>query len=344
MAEKFTVSYMTLLAITWLIVKVTANEVSQFPRDLNVPGGANVTMFCKFPLSQDTVDIRWRRQGEKAFLEGDSRRQFTVERGRGTLVLRNVKFSDSGLYYCEVKFQEQFFVSSCGTSLTVFAPPTPVEIVPVGGFSSPRKLLCKTAAFYPEKLEIIWQRNNKQIHTGIENVTNRNVDGLYEVLSLLEITQSTWGKDIYTCLVSHGSLTLSASFSYIQGADTKFILACALGGSAILALIIVLVNVKLKRLHGINTSSLDRCQSEELADQAAVDHTTPHVSLNIRENKGFRKDRQQEECIIYSQTAGNGADKLTYAALQLPDSKNTPAPKHQNKHALYADVNTSKKL
>ncbi|XP_072106610.1 uncharacterized protein [Mobula birostris] len=248
MVEKFTVSYMTLLVITWLIVKVTANEVSQFPRDLNVPGGANVTMFCKFPLSQDTVDIRWRRQGEKAFLERDSRRQFTVERGRGTLVLRNVKFSDSGLYYCEVKFQEQFFVSSCGTSLTVF------------------------------------------------------------------------------------------------GADTKFILACALGGSAILALIIVLVKVKLKRLHGINTSSLDRCQSEELADQAAVDDTTPHVSLNMRESKGFRKDRQEEECIIYSQTAGNGADKLTYAALQIPDSKNTPASKQQNKHALYADVNTSKKL
>ncbi|XP_072135227.1 tyrosine-protein phosphatase non-receptor type substrate 1-like isoform X2 [Mobula birostris] len=312
MAEKFTVSYMALLAITWLIVKVTANEVSQFPRDLNVPSGANITMFCKFPLSQDTVDVVWWRKGEKGFLERDSRRQFTIERGRGTLVLWNVKFSDSGLYYCTVKFQEQYLGTGGGTKFTVFAPPTPVEIVPVGGFSSPRKLLCKTAAFYPEKLEIVWQRNNKQIRTGIESVTNRSVDGLYGAFSLLDITQSTRGKDVYTCLVSHVSLPVPANFSYIQdqepqGADTKLILACALGGSAILVLIIILVKVKLKRSHGKNTRSLDRCQNEE-------------------------------------PTKGNGADKLTYAVLQLPDSKNTPASTYQNKHALYADVNISKKL
>ncbi|XP_072135415.1 natural cytotoxicity triggering receptor 3 ligand 1-like [Mobula birostris] len=300
MAEKFTVSYMTLLAITWLIVKVTANEVSQFPRDLDVLGGANVTMFCKFPLTQGTVDVRWWRQGEKAFLERDSRRQFTVERGRGTLVLWNVKFNDSGLYYCEVKFQEQSFGRSCSTKLTVFAPPTPLEIVPVGGFSFPRKLLCKTAAFYPEELEIVWQRNNKQIRTGIESVKNRSVDGLFEAFSLLEITQSTWEKDVYTCLVSHGSLTVPASFSFVQdqGADTKLILSYTLKGAAILALIMVLVTVNLKRSHGINRSSLNRCQNEEPAEQGAVEHATAYNSLNMRESTGIRKDPQQEVRII----------------------------------------------
>ncbi|XP_062923463.1 tyrosine-protein phosphatase non-receptor type substrate 1-like isoform X2 [Mobula hypostoma] len=228
-------------------------------------------------------------------------------------------------------------------------PPSPVEIVPVGGFSSPRKLLCKTASFYPEKLEFVWQRNNKQIRTGIESVTNRSVDGLYGAFSLLNITQSTRGKDVYTCLVSHVSLTVPANFSYTQDQDpqdsnTKLNLAYAVGGSAILALIIILVKVKLKRSQGTNTGSLDRCQNEEPADQAAVEHTTPYASLNMRESKRWHKDRQQEECIIYSQTKGSGADKLTYAVLQLPDSKNTPTTTHQNKHALYADVNISKKL
>ncbi|XP_062923465.1 tyrosine-protein phosphatase non-receptor type substrate 1-like [Mobula hypostoma] len=346
MSGKFTVSYMALLATTWLTVKVTASEVSQLPRDLNVPGGTNVTMLCKFPLSQDTVDVRWWREGEKVFLKSDSRRHFMQGRGREELALWNAKVADSGLYYCEANYQGHSFGNGSGTKLTVFVPPTPLEIVPVGGFSSPRKLLCKTAAFYPEKLELVWQRNNKQIRTGIENVTNRSVDGLYEVFSLLEITQSPWGKDIYTCLVSHVSLTVPASFSYIQeqGVDTKFILACAVGGSAILALIILLVKIKLKRSHGISTSSLDRCQNEEPAEQAAVEHTTEYAPLNMRQSKVFRKGLQKEERIIYSQTKRNGADKLTYAALQLPDSKNTSGFTHQNQHTLYADVNTSKKL
>ncbi|XP_072135229.1 natural cytotoxicity triggering receptor 3 ligand 1-like [Mobula birostris] len=265
MSEKFTVSYLALLAITWLAVKVTASEVSQLPRELEVLGGENVTMFCKFPISEGTVDVRWWREGEKAFLERDNRSHFTVERGRGELALWNVKLADSGLYYCEANYQEQPFGTGGGTKLTVFAPPTPLEIVPVGEFSSPRKLLCKTAAFYPEKVEIVWQRNNKQIRTGIESVTNRSMDGLYEAFSLLEIRKSTWGKDVYTCLVSHVSLKVPASFSYFldQGADTKFIVAGALGGSAILALIIVLVKVKLKRSHGVSTSSVDRCQNAE---------------------------------------------------------------------------------
>ncbi|XP_059849439.1 natural cytotoxicity triggering receptor 3 ligand 1-like [Hypanus sabinus] len=216
MSEKLTVSYMALLAITWLTVKVTASEVSQFPRDLDVLRGANATMFCKFPLLQDTVDVRWWKDSEKTLLVKDDRRQFTLERGRGSLVLWNVKVADSGMYYCVARYQERYLGKGNGTRLSVFALPTPLEIVPIGGFSSPRKLQCKTAGFYPEKIEIVWQRNNKQIHTGAENTTIKKVGGLYEAISSLEVTQSTWGKDIYTCLVMHVSLTVPAVFSYIQ--------------------------------------------------------------------------------------------------------------------------------
>ncbi|XP_059849429.1 M1-specific T cell receptor beta chain-like [Hypanus sabinus] len=348
MSEIFTVSFMAFMTITLLTVNVTASEVSQLPKDQNVLRGANVTLFCIFPRSQDTADVRWWRDGDKTFLKNDSRRHLTVETGRGALVLWNVTFADSGMYYCEAKYQERSYGRGSGSRLTVFVPPTPLEIVPVGGFSSPRKLLCKTAAFYPEKLEIVWQRNKKRIHMGIETVPNSYVDGMYEASSLLEITQSTWGKDIYTCLVSHVSLTAPVSFSYIleQGADTRLILACALGGSAILnvILIIVLLKFKLKRSHGGNKNSLDGCQNEDPAEQAPVEHTTAYASLNHRESKPFIKDGQHEERVIYSQAKGNGADKLTYAALQIPDSSYTQASKHQSKHTLYADVNTSKEL
>ncbi|XP_072926710.1 uncharacterized protein [Hemitrygon akajei] len=209
------------------------------------------------------------------------------------------------MYYCVARYQERYLGRGNGTRLSVFALPTPLEIVPIGGFSSPRKLLCKTAAFYPEKIEIVWQRNNKQIHTGIKNTTKQNVDDLYEATSLLEVTQSTWGKDIYTCLVLHVSLKAPAVFSYIQeqvhpqGADLKLILAYTVDGLAILALIIIIVKVNLKRSHGINTGSLDGSQDEELkAEQAAVEHATAYDSLNMRESTGFRKNRQQEVRII----------------------------------------------
>ncbi|XP_059849438.1 natural cytotoxicity triggering receptor 3 ligand 1-like [Hypanus sabinus] len=267
MSEKLTVSYLALLAITWLTVEVTASEVFQIPRNLDVPRGANVTMFCKFPLLQDTVDVRWWKDSDKTLLESDNRMQFTLERERGSLVLWNVKVADSGMYYCVATYQLRYLGRGNGTRLSVFVSPTPLKIVPVGGFSSPGKLLCKTAAYYPEKLEIIWLRNNEEIRTGIERVTNRSVDGMYEAFSLMEVTQSTWG-DVYICLVSHVSLTVPASFIYIleqdpEDAETKLILSCVLGGLAILALIIVLLKVILKRSHGINTSSLDRCQDEE---------------------------------------------------------------------------------
>ncbi|XP_072926712.1 tyrosine-protein phosphatase non-receptor type substrate 1-like isoform X2 [Hemitrygon akajei] len=259
MSEKFTVTFMALLAITWLTVKVTPSEVAQFPKDLDVPRGANVTMFCKFPLSQDVVTVRWWREGEKSFLERNNRREFTVERGRGTLVLWNVKVPDSGMYYCEAKHQQQSFRSGSGTKLTVFASPTPLEIVPIGEFSSPRKLLCKTAAFYPKKLEFVWQKNNQQIRTGIETVINQTAEGLHMAYSSLEINLSASGKDVYICLVSHASLTVPTAFSYIleQGADTRLILACAVGGSAILVLIIVLLILKLKRSHECSSRRME---------------------------------------------------------------------------------------
>ncbi|XP_072135431.1 immunoglobulin lambda-1 light chain-like [Mobula birostris] len=249
MSEKFTVSYMALLAITWATVEVPAFRVYQFPTDLDVPGGTNVTLHCNTPISKDTVNFLWWREGENAFLESDSRKQFSFEKSRGTLILMDVKFADSGIYYCGTKYRERSFWNGSGSKLTVFAPPTPLEIVPIAEFSSPRKLLCKTAAFYPKELQIVWQKNNRQILTGIKTDINRTAEGLYEAYSLLEINQSAWGKDVYICLVLHVSLTVPACFSHIleQGAVLRLIFTCAVGGLAILVLIII--SLKRKRSH-----------------------------------------------------------------------------------------------
>ncbi|XP_059849400.1 programmed cell death 1 ligand 1-like [Hypanus sabinus] len=282
-------------------VEVPGFRVYQFPKNVEVPGGSNVTMYCNPPISKDTVNVLWWKEGENAFLETDSRKQFIHEKPSEKLILLDVKFDDSGMYYCGVKYQERSFWNGSGSKLSVYAPPTPLVIVPIGEFSSPRQLLCKTAAFYPKELEIVWQKNNRQIRSGRETVINRTAEGLYEAYSSLEVNQSGWGKDVYICLVSHVSLTMPACFSYIleQGADAKLIIAYTVDGLSILTLIIVLVTVNLKRSNGINTSSLDGCQNEYTqAEQVAVEHATAYDSRSMRENKGFRKYRQQEQRII----------------------------------------------
>lgn len=120
------------------------------------------------------------------------------------------RFSDNYVHWNKIYFAASRFL------FIVPAPPTPLKIVAIEG-SAPHlpQLVCKTAAFYPMELDVMWQRNNVEILTGIETVRNRTADGLYEASSFLHDTQPAPGKTVYTCLVSHVSLTAPASFSYI---------------------------------------------------------------------------------------------------------------------------------
>ncbi|XP_067853655.1 uncharacterized protein [Heptranchias perlo] len=53
-------------------VEVTSSKVEQFPKHVNVARGANVSLFCTFPLFQDAPDVVWWRRGENKFLEPDN--------------------------------------------------------------------------------------------------------------------------------------------------------------------------------------------------------------------------------------------------------------------------------
>ncbi|XP_067853654.1 immunoglobulin lambda-1 light chain-like [Heptranchias perlo] len=196
-------------------VEVTSSKVDQFPKHVNVARGANVSLFCTFPLFQDAPDVVWWRQGENKFLEPDNRKQFNVKKGSGSFDVVNVNIEDTGMYYCKVKHQEKSIGDGAGSLITVYVPPTPLEIAPVEGISSASlKLECKTAAFYPEHLGISWRRDGVEIQTGIETVKNRTAKGLYEVSTFLEDVQPARSGVVYTCLVSHVSLVVPAGVSY----------------------------------------------------------------------------------------------------------------------------------
>ncbi|XP_067905823.1 tyrosine-protein phosphatase non-receptor type substrate 1-like isoform X3 [Heterodontus francisci] len=321
MSVTASVQYMALLGMVWPVIflylmyatvtaEVTSNKVDQFPKFLKVVRGASVSMRCTFPLFQDTPDVYWWKRGEGSFLEPDSRKRFNVKKGSSSFDVLNASVADSGVYYCKVKHQESI-ANGSGSQLTVYVPPTPLKIAAVEGISTESlKLECKTAAFYPEHLEISWLRDGVEILSGIETVKNKSTEGLYEVSSFLEEVQPAPNEVVYTCLASHVSLLVPASVSYTANRDigNKFplIFGCAGGILAILLLIIILTRLKLKASDGSKKNSEEAGQAKELTKQRS------------------------------------GENQLTYATLQLADSKKTSKPK-QDKSAVYAEVNFIKK-
>ncbi|XP_067906045.1 tyrosine-protein phosphatase non-receptor type substrate 1-like isoform X3 [Heterodontus francisci] len=334
-------------------------------------------MFCTFPLFQDIPDVYWWKRGEGSFLKPDSRKRFNVKKGSSSFDVLNASVADSGMYYCKVKHQESIGDGS-GSQLTVYVPPTPLKIVAVETSATSLKLECKTVAFYPEHLEISWLRDGVEILSGIETVKNKSTEELYEVSSFLEEAQPAPKKVVYTCLASHISLLVPASVSYTvnRGTDNTFLLifGCAGGILAILLLIIILTRLKLKASDGSKKDSAEAGQAEEQVRQAPSEQLTAYATLNLRDDKGppkrrheiehtvypqteqefpyttvetrtrnNAKHRQKEQRTVYAQTKQrSGENQLTYAALQLADSKKTSKPK-QDKSAVYAEVNVIKK-
>ncbi|XP_067905822.1 natural cytotoxicity triggering receptor 3 ligand 1-like isoform X2 [Heterodontus francisci] len=371
-----------ILAIVSAVTGAPRLNVQQYPPYLNDSIGANVTFYCSFPFAKDIFSVRvhWWKDGEKSFLKSkkDSRYQFEI-RNRASAVFRlfNVDVSDSGTYYCKVKIADKVG-NGTGTRLQVTAPPTPLKIAPLEGISSTSlKLECKTAAFYPEHLEISWLRDGVEILSGIETVKNKSAEGLYEVSSFLEEVQPAPNEVVYTCLASHVSLVVPASVNYTvnRGTDNKFQLSfgCAGGILAILLLIIILTRLKLKVSNGSKKNSEEVGHAEKPVTQGPSEQLAADATRNLRDGKGppktgqeiehtvysqtkqelpdatveartksNPKHQQKEQSTVYAQTKQRGGDnKLTYAALQLAGSKKRS--KSKDKSAVYAEVTVIKK-
>uniref|UniRef100_A0A4W3GFD2 Ig-like domain-containing protein n=1 Tax=Callorhinchus milii TaxID=7868 RepID=A0A4W3GFD2_CALMI len=209
----------------------TSLTVGQNPRVATVSRGGEVTIYCFWPLYKDQkpAKVDWWREGENRSLEDgrDGRIQiYFLNRASCALQLFSARLQDAGVYRCRVRHRSG--AQGPGTRLLVFGDaPTPLEMVVSrsgSGAAASLTLVCKTAAFYPEDVNITWCKNGSEIVSGTN--TNRNLAGLYEASSLLIETEAVQSGAVYTCHVSHLSLPTAANISYtVPGTETGKITA-----------------------------------------------------------------------------------------------------------------------
>ncbi|XP_078066413.1 tapasin-related protein-like [Mustelus asterias] len=276
--------------VIWIILTVAANpliEVTQVPENIYSIIGTNIAFDCTFPTSQDDLDvnIHWWKLGEKDLMRpgSDSRKWFATGNGRASFKLLNISIQDSGVYYCGVTLQGNWFTNGSGSTLVVSALPTPVTIVPSASASNvpgSLTLVCEMASFYPAGLTIIWYKNNGSIENGIHTTKQLSRTGMYEASSYFEEAQPVQGGTVYVCLVSDAALQIPAMASYIvpnckPGRDSTSsssylqIFGCAGFTMMVLLLLIImrmLGNYKARRQRTDEANSRDKSTSQDAFD------------------------------------------------------------------------------
>ncbi|XP_067853500.1 immunoglobulin lambda-1 light chain-like isoform X2 [Heptranchias perlo] len=314
--------FIWVLGITCTVAIDAQFQVSQAPETMSALVGSNITVYCTFPIFQDNSDVNvyWWKLGESNFLQtvSESRNRFLIfKQGGASFHLLNISARDSGVYYCGVRNLGARIVNGTGSTIKVSVPPTPLRIftkVPEVNSSS-LNLVCKTDNFYPEALSLTWYKDGIEIVIGIETTTTLNIDGLYEVSSLLKETQPLRSRAIYTCQVSHltlpapANVTFTVQFSKLGDNNTSkhlLISGCTGGGLTFLLLAFVIGSRRqLKIRNGAGRSVESSGRHEERTKQARADN------------------------------------KLTYAAFELNGSKKTGMPKAKDKNTEYAELRTT---
>ncbi|XP_072373771.1 tapasin-related protein-like [Scyliorhinus torazame] len=194
-------------------------KVFQAPQNAHRVAGENFTFHCAFHFLQDIskANIYWWKLGNTEFLQQgtDSRKQFVrLRKGEASLQLLKVQVADSGVYYCGVKHLDNLFTNGTGSTLVVYVPPIPLSIKSeLLAINASKTLIisCKTAAFYPDGINVTWYKDGFQTVTGIHTVKNLNSDGLYELSSCLEVTQTL---RYVTCQVAHRTLQIPVNVTF----------------------------------------------------------------------------------------------------------------------------------
>eukprot|EP00062_Callorhinchus_milii_P018853 gi/632972922/ref/XP_007902896.1/ PREDICTED: rano class II histocompatibility antigen, B-1 beta chain-like [Callorhinchus milii] len=210
----FLLQQASLIGMMFTAVDGTAIRVIQLPKHVEATRGTNITFYCIFPIDQPNprLKVYWWKHGNDEYLQtrSDKRKIFGLEnKQRGFFQLLNVSFHDSGVYYCAPVLQGKLAGSGPGSCLAVLALPTPLKIfsrVPERFSSAFLVLVCETAMFYPENLNLSWYKNGIEISSGITITKQQNAEGLYEASSSITETQTVRTETVYTCQVSHPSL------------------------------------------------------------------------------------------------------------------------------------------
>ncbi|XP_059507783.1 tyrosine-protein phosphatase non-receptor type substrate 1-like [Stegostoma tigrinum] len=317
-----------------------------------VQGGSSVLMHCTFSAEFDysNVTAYWWKEDNKTVLQEDSKKLFRVIRGEASLKLLNVTVRDAGTYHCAVAYQKQK-LGQAAVQLIVYALPAPLKIVSVPSedlFSASLRLQCRTSDFYPKDFNLTWFKNGTKILTGFRNEQLAKPEGLYEVVSTLELREAVESGTAYTCQVYHVSSSFPANASYTvinkdfaSNISVTVAAGCAAGAFAILILVPMMAKGFLFfTSKGRETkNSRNPTQQEDGRKEEMPDDKLTYAALNLVGSEDGIMLKQQEEITVYAETKHSMADgRLTYLALKSNDSSTSSKSKNQEKSPVYAAV------
>ncbi|XP_067906072.1 tyrosine-protein phosphatase non-receptor type substrate 1-like isoform X2 [Heterodontus francisci] len=338
------------LGILYPVPVDTSGKVTPGMAQMKALRGTNITLKCPFPFHLDysNVKVYWLRKENGTLLQEDSRTLFQVKKGGAYLQLLNVTMQDAGTYQCGAKYHDQMVVKGTLVQLVVYAAPTPMNIVCMPSEPASSiflRLQCRTAAFYPKEFNLTWHKNGTEIVAGFRTEQKTTEEGLYKAISSLDETQPIEHGTVYTCHVYHISNSIPANANYtavnkdvIPTNQFSLIAGCAAGAVTIVMLTIMIV----KRLQIITSkvakrNSLNPTQNEGRKEQGAADNNLTYAALDLIDSKKTVKPKQREESTVYAETKHRAADsKLTYAALSISDSKKASKRQQDEARPIYA--------
>ncbi|XP_072135200.1 natural cytotoxicity triggering receptor 3 ligand 1-like isoform X1 [Mobula birostris] len=300
-----------LLPLIILNVSGTAKGNSTFTLrqdpEVTVTRGDTAKLYCIFPiLPHKYVRVHWWRDGEDSYLDERLDRRiysYFLSQGSAILQINAVTAEDAGVYFC--RLIHATVSNGTGTKLMVYDPPTPLRLKVMLPKNKPvtLALICNTAAFFPQGLNITWYKNGSDIIPEVEPIKTKTTAGLYEASSCLTETEPVDDGTIYTCQVSHNALPNPANISYIfyspdsdkyNSFDQR--IYGYLGTGIILFLIVIFIVI------GRGMRRMSNGRDNTRTKQSEDDQKLTYVTLNMARAKTSTIVRDSEQNTIYAQT------------------------------------------
>ncbi|XP_059848616.1 uncharacterized protein LOC132406725 isoform X2 [Hypanus sabinus] len=241
---------------------VSSNSVTQLPSNETLKEGETMKFFCafRFVRKDSNVQVRWWKDGESSFLDPNSDRRFSFKKRNyysSAFDLQNVSASDSGRYFCGVRYESKWY-NGTGTTLVVLAPLNLPQItstpVPKGS-SAILRLVCSVARSQSRELVFAWLVNNKEVRSGAEPHVEPLQGSLFRISSSYEVVGQARNATVYTCQVTYpGNKVLKQNYTYISGAAARqaagfpwWIYVCLASAVFILLLLVTVICLVCKR-------------------------------------------------------------------------------------------------
>ncbi|KAI4070261.1 natural killer cell cytotoxicity receptor 3 ligand 1 [Homo sapiens] len=223
-----------LLILLWALTTEGDLKVEMMAGGTQItPLNDNVTIFCNIfysqPLNITSMGITWFWKSltfdkevkvfeffgdhQEAFRPGAIVSPWRLKSGDASLRLPGIQLEEAGEYRCEVVVTP---LKAQGTvQLEVVASPASRLLLDqVGMKENEDKYMCESSGFYPEAINITWEKQTQKFPHPIEisedvitGPTIKNMDGTFNVTSCLKLNSSQEDPGtVYQCVVRHASL------------------------------------------------------------------------------------------------------------------------------------------